>query len=161
MIRRTAIRALLFDPERGEILLIQALVPDTGAKLWFTPGGGMQSDETDLACLAREVLEETGLTELPWAQLVWTRHEQFVFMGDEYDQYERYYLVPTECFEVANRALESHEMDTFLDARWWRLPDINKSDDTFVPADLGTRLAELARQLQANQLPVVPVHVGR
>lgn len=154
-------RALLFDPERQEILLIKALVPDTGAQLWFTPGGGLESDETDLACLAREVLEETGLAELPDASLVWTRQEQFVFMGDEYDQYERYYLVPIARFEVANRALEAHEEQTFLAARWWRLADILASADTFVPADLGHQLTQLGQQLGMGELPVQPLHVGR
>ncbi len=161
MIRRTAMRALLFDEQREEILLIKALVPDTGVELWFTPGGGMEPDETDLACLAREVLEETGLTELPPAHLVWTRREQFVFMGDDYDQAERYYLVPIARFEVANRALESHEAETFLAARWWRLADIVASTDSFVPGDLGKQLGVLAEQLRTGRLPGEPLHVGR
>jgi len=154
-------RALLFDEQRQEILLIKALVPDTGLELWFTPGGGMEPDETDLACLAREVLEETGLADLPPAQHVWNRHEAFVFMGDDYDQAERYYLVPIARFEVGNRALESHEAETFLEARWWRLADILVSKDRFVPADLGEQLKVLAGQLQAGQLPVEPLPIGR
>ena len=154
-------RALLFDAERQEILLIKALVPDTGAELWFTPGGGMEAHETDLECLARETLEETGLEVLPEASLVWTRSERFVFMGDQYHQDERYYLVPIPRFDVANRALEDHETETFLVARWWSLGDILASSDTFVPADLGSLVTELAEALRAGRLPDTPRHVGR
>ena len=35
MIRRRAVRAILWDADRREVLLIQARVPDTGAVLWF------------------------------------------------------------------------------------------------------------------------------
>lgn len=154
-------RALLFDAERQEILLIKALVPDTGVELWFTPGGGMEPNESDLACLAREVLEETGLADLPTAHLVWTRSEKFLFMGDDYHQDERYYLVPVRRFEVANRALEAHEQETFLAARWWRLEEIMASDEAFVPADIGILLHDLTRQFATNELPATPLPVGR
>lgn len=149
-------RALLFDPETQEILLIKALVPDTGAELWFTPGGGMEPHETDLECLTREVAEETGLAVLPPARLVWTRSEQFVFMGNDYHQDERYYWVPVARFEVANRALEAHEAETFLDARWWPLAQIAASTETFVPADLAALVTQLL-----ERLPDKPLAVGR
>lgn len=136
-------RALLLDPDTEELLLIKALVPDTGQELWFTPGGGKEGDETDLSCLAREVREETGLEPLPEAVLVWTRSEQFVFMGDQYDQDERYFLVLTKRFEVAQQALEAHEQETFLGARWWSLDDIARSQELFVPANLGVLMKEL------------------
>ena len=139
-------RALLLDPTREELLLIKALVPDTGDKLWFTPGGGKEGDESDLVCLAREVFEETGLEPLPAATLVWTRSEQFVFMGEDYHQDERYFLVPTPRFEIAHQSLEAHEQQTFLEARWWSLDDIVLSSELFVPADLGTLMKQLLRE---------------
>jgi len=154
-------RALLLDPELEELLLIQALVPDTGERLWFTPGGGKEGDETDLRCLAREVCEETGLEPLPQATLVWTRREKFVFMGDNYDQDERYFLVPVTRFEIAQQALEAHEEETFLAARWWSLDDITTSSDLFVPADLGDLIKELLVAYKAGDVSYPVRQVGR
>ena len=154
-------RALLFDLEHSELLLIKALVPDTGEELWFTPGGGKEDNETDLNCLAREVLEETGLERLPDAHLVWTRSEQFVFMGNDYHQDERYFLVITPRFDIAKQSLEAHEQDTFLDARWWSLTDIVASAELFVPADLGALMKELISSYKTAGPPATVRHVGR
>ena len=154
-------RALLLDAGTEEILLIKALVPDTGVKLWFTQGGGREDNEPDLQCLAREVHEETGLAELPEAFEVWTRSEQFVFMGQHYHQDELYFLVPVERFDVAQQHLEAHERDTFLEARWWRLDDIGQADEVFVPADIGALLKELLEQYRQGNLPRELKHVGR
>jgi len=158
-------RALLLDPEQEELLLIKALVPDTGEELWFTPGGGKEGDESDLKCLAREVFEETGLEPLPEATLVWTRSEQFVFMGDDYDQDERYFLVPVKRFEIQQQALEAHEEETFLAARWWSLDDIEASTELFVPAGLGGLIKDLLSSYKASyetgNLSYPLRHVGR
>jgi len=154
-------RALLLDPVREELLLIKALVPDTGEQLWFTPGGGKEDDESDLSCLAREVLEETGLASLPEAALVWTRSEQFVFMGEDYHQDERYFLVLTPRFEIAQQTLEAHEQETFLAARWWTLDDIAASKELFVPADLGRLMKELLESFRSAGIPDRVQHVGR
>ena len=158
-------RALLVDVHREEILLIKALVPDTGNLLWFTPGGGKENDESDLDCLAREVCEETGYGQLldpaQQVQLVWTRSEQFVFMGDDYHQDERYFWVPVERFEVQQQALEAHEQDTFVAARWWSLDAITVSDEVFVPADLGAQVRHLLEAHRSGRLPRNVLHVGR
>lgn len=161
MIRRSAMRAILFDLDLRQILLIKAVVPDTGQQLWFTPGGGVNAGESALDCLAREVAEETGLLELPSAHPVWTRHEQFVFMGEHYDQDEMYYFVPVARFEIGPRHLEPHEADTFLEARWWPLEEIAGCADVFVPGDLSALLLQLETQWHSGQLPYAPKAVGR
>ena len=44
----------------GSILLVRCAFRN-GPSVWMLPGGGREEDEDDAACVAREVLEETGL----------------------------------------------------------------------------------------------------
>jgi 8-oxo-dGTP pyrophosphatase MutT (NUDIX family) len=44
-----------------ELLLIQHREHRTDRAYWLLPGGGMEADETEVGCLAREVQEETGV----------------------------------------------------------------------------------------------------
>ncbi len=56
--------ALIWRPETGQVLLIQrGREPNKG--LWSLPGGLVEVGETLAAAVAREVLEETGLTVRP------------------------------------------------------------------------------------------------
>lgn len=155
-------RAILFDDARAEILLIHALVPDTGEKLWFTPGGGLEDGESPLDCLRRELAEEVGylgLDSLP--PRVWVRSEKFVFMGRHYHQDEDYFYVPVRRFETVERRLEAHESETFLGLRWWPLAEVLTSSETFVPGDLGRLLAAVQRAASSDTLPSEPLRVGR
>ena len=45
----------------GAVLLLQCAFRD-GRTQWMLPGGGREDDESETACVAREVAEETGLT---------------------------------------------------------------------------------------------------
>ncbi len=45
-----------------EVLLIQHRSHATGEADWLLPGGGIEEDETEEECVAREMQEETGVT---------------------------------------------------------------------------------------------------
>ncbi len=51
--------AIILD---DHILLIKHLEHATGRTYWLLPGGGRESEETEEACIRREMQEETGLT---------------------------------------------------------------------------------------------------
>lgn len=44
-----------------QILLIQHTNHDSGRSYWLIPGGGIEPDESEEACVAREMWEETNL----------------------------------------------------------------------------------------------------
>lgn len=56
---RLAVRALILH--QGSLLLVNAY-PDRNSNLWCAPGGGVDAGASLPANLAREVMEETGLS---------------------------------------------------------------------------------------------------
>lgn len=68
IIPRVGVGVILETPEGFVLLQRQG---SHGANTWCWPGGHLEANETVLACAAREVLEETGVTlqqmqVLPW-----------------------------------------------------------------------------------------------
>ena len=53
---RLGVRAIVIDPQ-GRVLLVR----HTYIEGWYLPGGGVDPGETLLACLARELAEETNI----------------------------------------------------------------------------------------------------
>jgi 8-oxo-dGTP pyrophosphatase MutT (NUDIX family) len=59
-VTREIVGAFIFSGD-GLLLLGRAHPGGTYEGLWVVPGGGMESDETKLQAVQREVLEETGI----------------------------------------------------------------------------------------------------
>ena len=68
---------------------------------WFTPGGGLEGDETRAEAALRELAEETGITDIELGPVLWRRHCSFPFDGRRWDQDEWYYLARTTQTETA------------------------------------------------------------
>lgn len=47
--------------QQDRLLLIQHTNHETGYAVWVLPGGGIEPGESEAECVARELLEETGL----------------------------------------------------------------------------------------------------
>jgi 8-oxo-dGTP diphosphatase len=62
MKHRIRAAGLVLDPDQ-RILLVRETDPVTGSEFWVPPGGGLEpQDSSVIACLQRELKEETGLT---------------------------------------------------------------------------------------------------
>ncbi|MER7895347.1 NUDIX hydrolase [Streptomyces sp. NPDC096046] len=151
-LRRVA-RVVLLDP-RDRILLLHGHEPDDPADdWWFTPGGGVEGDETREQAALRELAEETGIIEVELGPVLWRRRCSFPFAGRRWDQDEWYYLARTDRTTVAAAGLTELERRSVAGARWWTCPELSRAHETVYP----TRLAGLLRTLLDEGPPARPV----
>ncbi|MGW1246897.1 NUDIX hydrolase [Streptomyces sp. NPDC002535] len=153
-VRRVA-RVVLLDAD-DRVLLLHGYEPDHPDQTWwFTPGGGLEGDETRQEAALRELAEETGITDIDLGPVLWTRYCSFPFDGRRWDQDEWYYLARTRRAEAAPRpqALTELENRSLAGLRWWTSAELSAARETVYP----TRLAELLRTLLDEGPPRAPV----
>ena len=155
-LRRVA-RVVLLDPE-GRILLLHGHEPgDTANDWWFTPGGGLEGDETREEAALRELAEETGITDVELGPVLWQRICSFPFAGRRWDQDEWYFLARTrkasaELGELNGTGLTDLERRSVAGARWWTCRELAEAHETVYP----TRLAGLLKRLLDEGPPSRP-----
>ncbi|MFI6645624.1 NUDIX hydrolase [Streptomyces sp. NPDC050504] len=149
--RRVA-RVVLLDPD-DRILLLHGFEPaDPASRWWFTPGGGVEGDETREQAALREVAEETGITQVDLGPALWRRLCSFEFDGRRWDQDEWYYLARTAQTETATGGQTELERRSVAGLRWWTSAELLAARETVYP----TRLGELLRTLLADGPPREP-----
>ncbi|MFE0100905.1 NUDIX hydrolase [Streptomyces sp. NPDC059009] len=141
---RKVARVVLLDPE-DRILLLHGHEPgDQKDDWWFTPGGGLEGDETRTEAALRELAEETGITDVDLGPVLWRRICSFPFAGRRWDQDEWYYLArTTQRTAAVAEGLTELERRSVDGARWWTCRELTEAHETVYP----TRLAELLRRL--------------
>ncbi|MFK4147478.1 NUDIX hydrolase [Streptomyces sp. NPDC004065] len=150
---RKVARVVLLDPA-DRILLLHGHEPENPADdWWFTPGGGVEGDETREQAAVRELAEETGITDVELGPVLWRRRCSFPFAGRRWDQDEWYYLARTTRTAVAATALTELERRSVAGARWWTCRELARAHETVYP----TRLAELLHRLLDEGPPAGPV----
>jgi 8-oxo-dGTP pyrophosphatase MutT (NUDIX family) len=150
---RKVSRVVLLDPQ-DRILLLHGHEPgDPADDWWFTPGGGLEGDETREEAALRELAEETGITDVALGPVVWRRTCSFPFAGRRWNQDEWYYLARTTRTETVAAGLIDLERRSVAGARWWTCQELTRSHETVYP----TRLAELLRRLLDEGPPAGPV----
>ncbi len=153
VLRRVA-RVVLLDPD-DRILLMHGHEPDDPARSWwFTPGGGVEGDETRQEAALRELAEETGITDAELGPVVWRRICSFPFDGRRWNQDEWYYLARTRHRTAAlGERLTDLEVRSVAGLRWWTSAELSAARETVYP----TRLAGLLRTLLDEGPPPAPV----
>ncbi|WP_428952035.1 NUDIX hydrolase [Streptomyces sp. cg35] len=154
---RKVARVVLLDPE-GRILLLHGHEPgDTADDWWFTPGGGLEGDETREQAALRELAEETGITDVELGPVLWQRVCSFPFDGRRWDQDEWYFLARTTAAavrpEINETGLTDLERRSVAGARWWTYRELAEAHETVYP----TRLAELLNRLLDEGPPSRPL----
>ena len=138
-----------------ELLLIRFVTARTS--VWITPGGGLREGESAINGLRRELAEELARTGWHIGPQVWTRATCFELERQRIAQFERYFLVPCERFAPPATMPDVRERRWFGGFRWWRLSEIESSDERFAPS----RLAQALTKLLKDGPPSRPFDVGR
>lgn len=154
---RKVARVVLLDP-RDRVLLLHGHEPDDPADdWWFTPGGGVEGDETREEAALRELAEETGITDVELGPVLWRRTCSFPFAGRRWDQDEWYYLARTARTATGasglGLGLTELERRSVAGARWWTCQELTRARETVYP----TKLAGLLRTLLDEGPPAGPV----
>ncbi|MFD6534337.1 NUDIX hydrolase [Streptomyces sp. NPDC060184] len=150
---RTVARVVLLDPQ-DRILLMHGFEPeDPGTTWWFTPGGGLEGDESHEEAARRELAEETGITEVELGPVLWKRRCSFPFDGRRWEQDEWYFLARTERTATDLGGLTDLERRSIAGLRWWTSAELRATRETVYP----TKLAELLCRLLDEGSPSVPL----
>lgn len=142
MRERPTARVLLLD-EKGRILLMKGRLPsDPGAPgAWFTIGGGIELGEDLYAAASREVVEETGFSDVELGEIAWCgevvlrdRKQRPVLFKDTF------ILARCAGGEPCRDGWQDLEHEFIDDMRWWTLEELAHTAEPVWPADLAARL---------------------
>ena len=155
--KRPAARVVLFD-NQNRIFMVNAIDPADPSKpaWWEIPGGGMDPGETSEQAAAREIYEETGISEFEMGPCIWTQQVQFTFAGMFFDSDERIHVAWCDGGEYNPKGLEFFEALAFQGAKWWNVDELLASDVPVLPP----RLREFLPALAKGELPEEPIDIS-
>jgi ADP-ribose pyrophosphatase YjhB (NUDIX family) len=152
--RRIAARVVLLDPD-DRVLLMRYAWPLSGRRFWTTPGGGLRPGETYERAVAREIVEETGLTGLAVGPAVWQRRAEFDWGHERLLVHERFFLARVPRVELGADLVAAHRREGILEHRWWTPAELAEPAETIYPAGFPA----LLRALLSDGPPAVPLRL--
>ena len=149
---RNNARAIIINPEEQILLLklVKGTVIDPSGRIklpyWLTPGGGIKANEDLSQAVAREIYEECGITGVHIGPKVWFCEHELVISGLPILSRDHYFWVRTADSYVSDDGMLPYEREVYSEFRWWTIPEIQASAETFAPSNLGDLLEDLLKQ---------------
>lgn len=160
---RKTVRVLLLDPA-DRLLLIRMHDPEVGDAsgrvlphaYWVTIGGECEPGEDIATTARREILEETGLTDVRLGPSVWTTEHVLCVHGKNRLMQETFILARTDTTTLNQDGWTELEWQVIHEMRWWRLAELQVTSETIFPASLVQHLPGLI----AGDLPASPIAIA-
>jgi 8-oxo-dGTP pyrophosphatase MutT (NUDIX family) len=138
-LERDAVRVVLADAS-GRVLLFHVETEDVPGGWWELPGGGIDPGESCLEAAVREIREESGLV-LDLAQIgapAWRRDSTWRSRGKRRLQHEVvvFAQVAADQPAIVDGGRSPTEIEDYVTARWWPVPEITQSRERFYPSRL-------------------------
>ena len=134
---RHAVRVAILDPDRS-IFLLRYDNEEVGVH-WAMPGGGIEEGETELEAAQREILEETGWTDVEIGAHIWSWEHDFTHGGKAIHQFETILLGSGPRREPEGD-LAAQVNEFILEWRWWSPDELRRCPDALWPPDLSALL---------------------
>lgn len=143
-----AARVAVTEPG-GAVFLFRYANEEVGVH-WAIPGGGLEDGETPRAAARREVLEETGWSDVEPLGVLWTWEHDFTRAGVPVRPHENIFLGHGPFRPPTGDLAAAHRADAILRWKWWTPREPAGTTDALWPPRLPEPLARLRTEARPS-----------
>ena len=147
---RKTVRILLFGPDRTLLLMkvhdnnVTDPENNGASPFWVTIGGKIEDGEDLLTAAKREALEETGLHNIQFGDVIWHGRQVLHDRGEPKLYDESFITAYCHDQRIAPKELSLDEQNAILDYRWWPVSEIQQSTERILPPILSALIRPVA-----------------